>query len=70
LAEEIFKLPDAGRVATKFSLRGELGHVWGDKSRLEEEAHTGWGYLTREETVKAMKKVMQGLSKPKDKAKI
>ena len=70
LAVEIFKLPDAGRAMTKGLLRNELGHAWGDKTALENEAHQTWGFLTNEETIKALKAVMTRLSKPKDKAKI
>lgn len=70
LASEVFKLPDPGRGLTKCRLRGELGRKWGDKSGLEAEADQFWGFLTREETVKALKAVMSRLSKPKEKAKI
>jgi 3,2-trans-enoyl-CoA isomerase len=70
LAVEISKLPDAGRAMTKGLLRNELGHAWGDKTALENEAHRTWGFLTNEDTSKALKAVMTRLSKPKDKAKI
>lgn len=64
VAQEVLKLPDAGRAAAKESLRGELSRSWGDKANLEAEAHKTWGLLTKEETVKALKAVMSRLSKP------
>lgn len=70
LASEIFKLPDSGRAATKSVLRDELGQAWGNRAELEGEAHRAWGFLTREDTMKVMKGVMDRLSKPKDKAKM
>jgi Delta3-Delta2-enoyl-CoA isomerase len=70
VAQEIFKLPDPGRALTKDRLRGELGRAWGEKTTLEEEAHTAWGYLTKEETVTALKGVMARLSKPKKESKM
>jgi 3,2-trans-enoyl-CoA isomerase len=70
LTTEILKLPDAGRGLTKSALRGSLGQAWGDKTGLENEAHTMWEFLTREQTIKALKGVMARLSKPKGKAKI
>lgn len=70
IAAEVFKLPDAGRGVTKNLLRGELSRAWGDKINLEQEAHTAWGFLTKEETVRTLKAVMARLSKPKEKAKI
>jgi len=70
VAKEVFKLPDPGRGITKDILRGELGQAWGDKDRLEKEAHQLWGHLAKEETVKALKGVMARLSKSKDKSKL
>jgi 3,2-trans-enoyl-CoA isomerase len=70
LAKEVFKLPDAGRGLTKSALRGNLGQAWGDQAELENEAHKMWEFLTREQTIKALKAVMARLSKPKDKARI
>jgi Delta3-Delta2-enoyl-CoA isomerase len=70
IAQEVFKLPDSGRAVTKDLLRGELGRAWGDTSALEEDAHKVWGFLTKEETVIALKGVMARLSKPKKEAKM
>jgi 3,2-trans-enoyl-CoA isomerase len=70
LAKEVFKLPDAGRGLTKAALRGSLGQAWGDRAELENEAHKMWEYLTREQTIKALKGVMERLSKPKERARI
>ena len=70
MAQEILKLPDAGRAITKDLLRGELGRAWGNTTALEEEAHKAWGHLTKEETVAALKGVMARLSKPKKEAKM
>jgi len=69
-AQEVFKLPDSGRAVTKDILRGDLGRAWGERTALEEEAHKVWGFLTREETVTALKAVMARLSKPKREAKV
>lgn len=70
LAKDVLKLPDAGRGLTKSALRGSLGQAWGDRTELENEAHKTWEFLTREQTIKALKAVMARLSKPKGKAKI
>ena len=70
LAKEVFKLPDLGRGLTKSALRKSLGQAWGDKTELENEAHKMWEFLTREQTIKALKAVMARLSKPKGTAKI
>jgi 3,2-trans-enoyl-CoA isomerase len=70
LAKEALQLPDAGRGLTKSALRGSLGQVWADRAGLENEAHKMWEFLTREQTIKALKAVMARLSKPKARAKM
>ena len=70
LAEGIFESPDPGRHHIKALLRGTLGRSWGDRGGLEREARQSWGFLTKEETVKALGVVMSRISKPRDKSKI
>ena len=62
------KLPDAGRVATKKALRGQLASEWGNEARLRAEAKQIWALMSDPRTIDALKATMDRLSGNKRKS--
>jgi len=67
IISSMLKLPDGGRQITKSLLRNALVNEWINEKRLKEESTNGWGFLSRDDTVKAMGGVLASLSKNKAK---